>query len=53
MSKEKKDLLQNEAKELVEELKAVNDKDKGIIIAGLKGMLLVADVNKKEKEQTA
>lgn len=41
-----------ETKDLVKELEDVDGKDKEIILASIKGMLLVADVN-KEKEKLA
>lgn len=51
MSREKDELLRMDSKGLVKELEEVNEDDKKVILASLRAMLIVADVNKKRKEK--
>jgi len=46
--KEKND-LNIQIKYFMRKLESINEKDKDIILASLKGMLLVADINKEMK----
>lgn len=46
--KEKND-LNIQIKDFMRKLESINEKDKDIILASLKGMLLVADINKEMK----
>lgn len=46
--KEKND-LNIQVKDFMKKLESINEKDKDIILASLKGMLLVADINKEMK----
>lgn len=54
-AKEMKDkasyILKMESKELVEELECINEKDKDIILASLKGMLIAASVNEEIRQR--
>ncbi|WP_313757067.1 hypothetical protein [Tissierella sp.] len=46
--KEKND-LNSQVKDFMKKLESINEKDKDIILASLKGMLLVADIKKEMK----
>lgn len=50
MTTQEKNKLKNQAEEFMKKLESVDEKDKDIILASLRGMLLVADVNKKKEK---